>query len=60
MPEIHSESGCPRGGVLGGEREAMQQRTAWCPINALEVAEVHLPPSLSLISTPMEVVQAAG
>lgn len=44
MPEIHSESGYPRGGKLSGEREAVQQMHSVVPLNALEVAEVHLPP----------------
>lgn len=41
---------------VGRERQC-SKCTARCPINALEVAEVHLPPRHS---TPTEVVQAAG
>lgn len=45
------------GSWMGRERQC-SRCTAWCPVNALEVAEV--PPSLMLIPAPMEVAQAAG
>lgn len=36
-----------------GEGEVMHQVCSWCPLNALLVAEVHLP-SMSLVWDPMK------